>query len=164
MTDLVVVEEVTSVVITDDEDVDVAVVTNETTLELTDNGPQGPAGPSTYPFPFTMSEDLEVKVGESMVVIQHAGYEIEGISMWVNTPSLGSDVVVDVNVNDTSIFTDQSNRPRVAPGVQDGGFVIDMDVTMLSPGDRLSVDVDEVGSLTPGRWLTVTIWLRRTSA
>lgn len=165
MTDLLVSEIATTLVITDDEDVTAVVSTEETTLILSEPGPSGPAGPSNYPFPFSMSEDLEVKPpGDSEVVIEHEGYEIQGVRVSVTTAPLGGDVLVDVTVNDVSIWDDPGDRPRILAGELTAGFVTNMDVTMLSPGDRLSVGVIEVGALTPGRWLNVTIWTVRTNA
>lgn len=164
MTDVVVTSEEVAVTLEDDGEVTIVLAPEETTISISEVGVQGAPGPSDYPFPFSMTEDIEVRVGESYVIIQHADMEIAGVSLWLTTPAQGAPVIVDVNVNDTSIWTLQADQPRILAGSQGGSFVTDMDVTMLSPGDRLSVDVDQVGSSVPGRFLSVTIWVRRTSA
>jgi hypothetical protein len=165
VTDLAVTTVETTLVIEDDGDVTALVSTDETTLLLGDTGVPGAAGPSNYPFPFFMSEDLETRPpGSSEVWIEHAGYEIEGARVSCTTAPTGADIIVDVTINDVSIWDNPADRPRILAGETDGGFVTDMDVTMLSPGDRLSVGVIQVGSLIPGRNLNVTIWTVRTNA
>lgn len=68
----------------------------------------------------------------------------------------GSLVIVDVNKNGTTIFTTQANRPAIAAG----GHVSAQktsDVTALTTADYLTVDVDQIGSTTPGAHLTVIV-------
>lgn len=68
----------------------------------------------------------------------------------------GASLIVDVNKNGTTIFTTQANRPTIA----DGGHVSDQetpDVTALTTSDYLTVDVDQIGSTTPGAHLTVIV-------
>jgi hypothetical protein len=67
---------------------------------------------------------------------------------------VGADLIVDVNRNGTTIFTTQSNRPKILDG---GGSVPGTpDVTILFSG-YLTVDVDQVGSTTPGSDITVAV-------
>jgi hypothetical protein len=73
------------------------------------------------------------------------------------TAPTGSSLIVDVNKNGTTIFTTQSARPSIASaGVTATGTPA---VTTLAAGDYLSVDVDQVGSTTPGADLTVQVGL-----
>jgi hypothetical protein len=73
-----------------------------------------------------------------------------------NTPPTGSALIVDVHKNGTTIFTNQANRPQIADG-QYTGQSTSIDVTGWAPGDYLTVEVDQVGSTTPGADLTVHI-------
>lgn len=57
-------------------------------------------------------------------------------------PSSGH-VIADVNLNGTSIFTDQAKRPDVARGAHWSSKA--PDVTAFQAGDYLTVDFDEVG-------------------
>jgi hypothetical protein len=76
----------------------------------------------------------------------------------VGTAPTGSALVVDVNKNGVTIFTTQGNRPSIPAAGNTSGKVANMDVTALADGDYLTVDVDQVGSTTPGSDLTVQIW------
>ena len=81
---------------------------------------------------------------------------IVGVRASVNTAPTGASILVDVNKNGTTIFTTQSNRPEIAAA----GFT-DLsgtpDVTGVSIGDYLQVDIDQIGSTVAGSNLTVTI-------
>jgi hypothetical protein len=71
----------------------------------------------------------------------------------------GAAVIVDVNKNGTTVFTTQANRPSIAAA----GFVstkVTPDVTTLSDGDYMTVDIDQIGSSVAGSDLTVTVLLR----
>lgn len=68
--------------------------------------------------------------------------------------------IFDVNLNGTTIFTNQMNRPTISAGT-----FYDVsgppDVTDLALGDHLSVDVDQIGSGLPGSTLALSVWLQR---
>lgn len=68
----------------------------------------------------------------------------------------GADLVLDVNTNGTTIFTDQSHRPRIPAGGSSGGATV-IDRPVFAPNDVLTVDVDEIGTVTAGGHLTVTV-------
>jgi len=74
---------------------------------------------------------------------------ISKVKIYADTAPGGSSLVVDVNKNGTTIFTTQANRPTIPIGghADDSGTP---NITSLAEGDRLSVDVDQVGSTTPG--------------
>ena len=71
------------------------------------------------------------------------------VKIYADTAPTGSSLIVDVNKNGTTIFTTQANRPAIASGghSDDSGTP---NITALAEGDRLSIDVDLVGSTTPG--------------
>ncbi len=62
---------------------------------------------------------------------------------------VGSDLVIDINKNGTTIWTTQANRAKVVAG-QNAGSQTTFDVTAFAAGDRLSIDIDQVGSTIPG--------------
>ena len=74
---------------------------------------------------------------------------ISKVKIYADTAPVGASLIVDVNKNGTTIFTTQANRPAIPSGghADDSGAP---NVTSLAEGDRLSVDVDQVGSTTPG--------------
>ena len=78
------------------------------------------------------------------------------VKLVVKTAPTGQAIIVDVNKNGTTIFTTQANRPQIAAGSTTGDSGTP-DVTALAEGDKLTVDVDQVGSGTAGADLTVEV-------
>ena len=76
-------------------------------------------------------------------------FSISKVKIYADTAPTGASLIVDVNKNGTTIFTTQANRPEIAIDghADDSGTP---DVTALAEGDRLSVDIDQVGSVIPG--------------
>lgn len=74
---------------------------------------------------------------------------ISKVKIYSDVAPTGASLIVDVNKNGVSIFTNQGNRPAIASGghSDESGTP---DVTGLSAGDRLSVDIDQVGSTVAG--------------
>jgi hypothetical protein len=70
----------------------------------------------------------------------------------------GADLVVDVHKSGTTIFTDQSHRPRVAAGSL-VGLTTTIDVPAFGPEDWLTVDIDQIGSVNPGGQLVAVVVL-----
>lgn len=81
---------------------------------------------------------------------------ISSVRASVGTPSSGAPIVVDVNRNGTSIFTNQANRPSIAAGAYTD-LSGTPDVVALAAGDYLTIDVDSVGSTVTGSHLTVQV-------
>lgn len=75
------------------------------------------------------------------------------------TPS-GSAVILDVNRDATTVFTDPGNRPQVAGGANVGTAVTPA-VTSVSTSQYLQVEVDQVGSTDPGENAVLTMRYRR---
>ncbi len=85
---------------------------------------------------------------------------IVAVRAWVDTAPTGATFIVDVNKNNVSLFTTQGNRPTVAISGQVSTLVLP-DITALAVGDRLSIDVDQVGSTIAGSNLSVTVAVKR---
>lgn len=87
--------------------------------------------------------------------------EIESVRATVGTSPTGSDeVIVDVNVNGSTLWTAQGNQPAITPAGTDSGLVFPEQNAILSDGDIITVDIDQVGDGTAGGYLTVTIYIR----
>jgi hypothetical protein len=78
-----------------------------------------------------------------------AALTISLVKIYADTAPTGAALIVDVNKNGTTIFTTQGNRPQIAIGghADDSGTP---NVVNLAVGDRLSVDIDQVGSTVAG--------------
>jgi hypothetical protein len=78
------------------------------------------------------------------------------VKICVKTAPTGAALIVDVNKDGTTIFTTQGGRPSIAAGdTQDDSDT--PDVTALAEGDKLTIDVDQVGSTIAGADLTVEV-------
>ncbi len=77
----------------------------------------------------------------------------------VGTPSSGTDIIVDVNNNGTTIFSGGTDRPQITAGANTD-TTTGMSDTTLADGEYLTVDIDQVGSGTHGSDLTVQVWMK----
>lgn len=118
------------------------------------SGPQGPVGQSIIPYAKTGT--LAVTTGALRFRFPLAA-TILGISASVNTAPTGASIIVDVNKNGTTIFTNQANRPTIAVSTFAAAEVTNMDITSLAIGDYVTVDIDQVGSTIAGSDLTVFV-------
>lgn len=110
---------------------------------------------------FYKSGTLSVTTGTQLLPVDGT-YTIVGTRLTAGTAPVGAAIIVDVNKNGTTIYTTQANRPTIADGAQTGGPGSAPDVTALSAGDYLSVDIDQVGSSTAGSDLTVSVIVSKT--
>lgn len=82
------------------------------------------------------------------------------VDAWVAQAPTGAAVIVDVNKNGTSLFTTQANRPTIGVGAFTSTRTLP-NTQVISAGQYLTVDVDQVGSTIPGSDLGVRIRLYR---
>lgn len=84
--------------------------------------------------------------------------QIKTIRASVDTAPSGSSIAIDVNVNGTTIYSTQNNRPIIldSNNTATGGAT---STSTISNGSYFTVDIDQVGSTTAGSNLTVQIWL-----
>ena len=115
-------------------------------------GPIGPPGPQLVPF--TVPGPLSVYTGVSRFYFVRSG-TITAVLASVGVPPQGASVVVDVLKNGTSIFTNTLNRPTIAAGQNSDAGV--PDVTSVTAGDYVTVNVVSVGTSTTGSDLVVQI-------
>lgn len=119
-------------------------------------GPQGVRGPvGTQPV-FSRAGTLFVQQSPSRFYIDQPS-TISMVRISVGGSPIGGTVVVDVNKNGTTVFTDQSRRPSIGDGEFTDTAV--PDITSLNIGDYLTVDIDAVGTNYPGTDLTVSVTL-----
>ena len=81
---------------------------------------------------------------------------IEEVFLSAGTGPTGSAIIVDVNKDGTTIFTNQAHRPQIAAG-QTTGYTDDIDVPVWGNGSYLTVDVDQIGSGVPGANVVVHV-------
>jgi hypothetical protein len=107
---------------------------------------------------FSSSGPLMVEAGGHRLYNDtNVAWTITSVRSSVGVAPTGSSVVVDINVNGTTVFTNQANRPTIAANASTSGKVTAIDVATIGVGDYLTVDVDQVGSATPGSDLVVQV-------
>lgn len=84
---------------------------------------------------------------------------IRSIRASIGTPSTSGTPTFDVNVNSTSVFTTQSNRPTIAVGANTSGKVVSFNSGASIPdGAFVSVDVDVAGTGAADAVVQVEVW------
>ena len=68
----------------------------------------------------------------------------------------GDDLIIDVNRNGTTMFSTQANRPKISGGAT-SGISGAPDISNLSSGDIISIDIDQVGVTSPGVGVSITL-------
>ena len=76
-------------------------------------------------------------------------FTISHVKVYSTTAPTGASLIVNVKINGTTIFTTTANRPTVAISANAANSGIP-DTTALAAGDRLTVDVDQIGSTIAG--------------
>lgn len=121
---------------------------------------RGPAGATDVVIPFSYGGALQVVAGD-VLWYNDFPYALDFVAVRAHVAgTIGvQPVIIDVNVNGTSIYTNQTNRPTVLPGTHTdlGG---PPDVASVLPGQSISVDIDQVGGVgAEGSGLTVSLLL-----
>ena len=100
----------------------------------------------------------ELAIGASQSASIPSPFDFEGTSVYLKSKvaPVGADIIVDVNLDDVSIFTTQANRPRIVAGQTEGQSVVP-DVNKFRLNEILTVDIDQVGSDVAGTGLTIQI-------
>lgn len=111
--------------------------------------------------PFSSGGSLIVKVGSNGWTNRLGRtLTITEVYLEVGTAPTGSALICDVNKNGTSIWnTTQANRAQVAAGASSGSSTT-FDTTSIAQGDRLTFDVDQIGSTVAGADLTLQVVMR----
>jgi hypothetical protein len=85
---------------------------------------------------------------------------ITDIRAYLDTAPTGANFIIDVNKNGTTVFTTQGNRPTIAAAANASSTTAP-DVTAVAAGDRITVDIDQIGSGTAGSDLYVSVTMKR---
>lgn len=105
-------------------------------------------GDIIYRETFTIPGTLVTGTGISRLYFSRSATVVNVIA-GVNTAPTGATVIFDLNKNGTTMFTSQGNRPTIAiSGFTDTSSV--PDVTSVTSGDYLTVDLDQIGSTIAG--------------
>lgn len=98
-------------------------------------------------------------VKKDFTIVGVAGTIVD-VRAYLDTPPVGSSFIIDVNKNGTTLFTTQANRPTILAAANASSTTLP-DVVAIAAGDRLSLDVDQVGSGTAGSDLYLAVTIKR---
>lgn len=104
---------------------------------------------------FSQAGTLATKIG-TLRWYPRGTITLESVFICVNTPPAGQAIIVDVNKNGTTVFTDQTKRPTIAAGAFTATSGTP-DVTSVTPTDYIQIDIDQVGTTDPGADLTISV-------
>jgi hypothetical protein len=105
---------------------------------------------------FAVVGTLAVGTDKAPTILAPCTLTIVKVKLVVKTAPTGAAIIVDVHKNGTTIFTTQANRPQIAISATTGDSGTP-DVTALAETDKLTIDIDQVGSTIAGADLTVEI-------
>jgi len=110
---------------------------------------------------FAVTGTLTTGNDKAPTIVAPCTLTITKVKLVVKTAPTGADLIVDVNKAGTTIFTTQANRPKITVGNTQGDSGAP-DVTSLSEGDKITIDIDQVGSTVAGADLTVEVVCEQT--
>lgn len=87
--------------------------------------------------------------------IAHVALKASLVRLAVDTAPTGADLIVDIHKNGVTIFTTQANRPKIIAGAS-SGISVAPDVTEIAVGDKITLEIDQVGSTIAGGNLAVS--------
>lgn len=93
------------------------------------------------------------------VIVGVAGV-VTDIRAYLDTAPTGATLIIDVNKNGTTMYTTQDNRAIVAIDANASSTTLP-DVTTVAAGDRITYDIDQVGSGTAGAGLYLSVTITR---
>ena len=135
----------------------VTVSTVVNTATVVTPGPQGAPGVFENLISYGRNGDLEALTG-TMRYWFPFNATILGVSAAVNTAPQGTTPIrIDVHLNNSTIFPDVNHQPLIQPNAYASGEVTNLDVSSITTGDYLTVNIDTVGDIVAGADLTVFI-------
>lgn len=85
---------------------------------------------------------------------------VTDVRAYLDTAPTGATFIVDLNINGTTAFTSQAARPTIAISGNASTTTLPA-VTAVAAGDRVSFDIDQIGSSVAGSDLTVAVTVKR---
>ena len=106
---------------------------------------------------FTLQHKGNLATGTKEIVRMPFAGKISAVTAAVTTAPVGSTAIFDLHKNGTTVYTTQGNRPQIAAGSTSATAANLPDVVTWAAGDRLSLEIDQVGSSTAGANVTLCV-------
>lgn len=114
-------------------------------------------GPPVETIAGTVLGNLSVKIGATRLYNDSTmPWVIRSVRASVGTAPAGGPVTVDVNADGTSIFI-ADRQPVIPDGANSSPLVTELLTATIEPDSYLTIDVDTVGTSTPGADLVVQL-------
>lgn len=110
---------------------------------------------------YSIAGPVAVASGTIPIGVPYGSYTLLGVRTWVTTAPTGASLICDLNKNGTTVFSTQGNRPTIANGATDSGAIVTPNITSLTAGDILTLDVDQKGSTVAGSNLGASVVVQR---
>lgn len=108
-------------------------------------------------FIFTVPGELTTGTNKTLELYASTALTITEVFISVKTAPTGSDnLIIDVDIGGTTIFTDQDKRPQITTGTNTDTSDTP-DVTALVKGNKITINIDQIGNTLPGEDLTVML-------
>ena len=108
-------------------------------------------------YAFSVAGQLAIQTGVHRIYNDTgATLTIKSVRASVGTAPTGAAILVDVNINGTTIFSGGTGRPQIAVSTNTNKTT-GMSTTTIADGSYFTVDVDQIGSTIAGSNLTVQI-------
>jgi hypothetical protein len=114
-----------------------------------------------YPMPITfiLAQGVPAVTGTNLTNISIAATNGVINKCWIaaKTGPTDADLICDINLNGTSIWnSNQGNRITIPDG-STTGTQTNFDTTVVSAGDQLTIDIDQIGATIAGQDITVVL-------
>ena len=87
--------------------------------------------------------------------------EVVYVRVVVGIAPSGADLIVNIKRNGASLWAAAGSQPTIAADAYDSGLFEPDQNESVSDGDIFTLDIDQVGSSTPGGFLTVVLYVRQ---
>lgn len=95
---------------------------------------------------FAVDGRLAVAVNVPNAIVITKDTQIESVYAYVKTTGSASSTIIDVNLNGTTIYTTQANRPTIAYNDANGWVTTTPDILTFTAGDIITVDIDQIAT------------------
>lgn len=108
-----------------------------------------------FTFVLHVGEDATIGTNKTNALIVPSAMTITKVYAYAKTAPIGANLIFDINVDNTSIWdSNQVNRISIASG-SNSGIQTSFDNISLIEGNILTIDIDQIGSITAGSDITV---------
>lgn len=127
----------------------------EDRIVLTGNCPE--SGSSITTIAFSLPGQAFVEPGRLHIPLPPVIGEILGVAITCHVSPVGADLIVDVNKNGTTLFTNQATRPTILPGAFASGWITPAVTSFNGTSDTLTADIDQTGTSIAGGDIVVGV-------